>query len=208
VTRVRTLVLSQLIQRKLSLLFHLAQEAAKHQARSSSAPGARCEVSPPWRRAHAKPEGWVGWKNRLSPSGATHVVKGISSRVYLGPIIGYMAKELIFELIKTAIQPGTSLPGTKYIVKGLGERHGELALIYRIPNNTAPGKHYEKGIAKSEWEQAFQRLRATGEFSRQWFNINMSACAKSGPCQFLAIGAGFVLLAMAEKRRGAFVLRK
>ncbi len=114
---------------------------------------------------------------------------------------------MIFQQIKAAMKPGAFLPGTRYSVKGLGERHGEPAVVYRIPSNTARGKHSEKGVAESEWEQAYRQLMATGEFSRQWFNKNMGACAKAGPCQFLAIGAGFMLLEIANKKRGAFVLR-
>ena len=103
------------------------------------------------------------------------------------------------------IKHGTRLPGTRYTVKQLGKRRGERALIYRIPNNTGSGTHYEKGVTESEFETAYGQLVGTGEFSRRWFNANLRACAKD-PCNFIAIGAVFTLLGIAIRGHGKCTL--
>ncbi len=114
---------------------------------------------------------------------------------------------MIFQQVKSIAKSGTLLPGTNYTVKGLGKRRGETALVYRIPNNTGSGTHYEKGVTESEFEQAYGKLVGTGAFTRKWFNANLSACAKDGPCNFIAIGKTFVLLGIADSGRGKYTGR-
>ena len=83
-------------------------------------------------------------------------------------------------------------------VKGWGERRGEPALIYSIPNHQNPNATHHKGITQSEFEKAYQVLQRTGEFSRIWFNQYLPACAKEGGCNFTTIGGIFQLLSLAE----------
>jgi hypothetical protein len=111
---------------------------------------------------------------------------------------------MIFEQIKSTAKRGTLLPGTNYTVKGLGKRRGETALIYRVPSNIGPRRHYEKGVTQSEYERAYEQLVHTGEFSRKWFNDNLSSCAAEGPCNFIAIGKTFILLGIADSKRGKY----
>jgi hypothetical protein len=54
-----------------------------------------------------------------------------------------------------------------------------------------------KGISVSEWEQAYRRLCAAEEFTREWFNANMKCCSSNGPCSFTTIGGLFSLLGIA-----------
>ncbi len=112
----------------------------------------------------------------------------------------------IFHTIIAVVLPGMTLPGTRYTVKCVGQRHGERALVYRIPSNTPRRKPSEKGVSESEVEQAHTQLLAAGVFTRRWFLENMPECEKAGPCQFLAIGAVFVALGLAVQERGRFVL--
>ena len=114
---------------------------------------------------------------------------------------------MIFQRIK-GIASGTVLPGTSYTVKGLGKRRGATALIYRIPNRTGSGTHYEKGVTETEFDQAYKQLVNTGAFTRKWFNANLSACAKHGPCNFIAIGKMLVLLGVATPGRGKYTRRR
>jgi len=82
-------------------------------------------------------------------------------------------------------------------VKGWGKRNGQSALIYLIPNNSDPGKPYEKGITTEEWEQAYQRLLTAGEFTREWFVAHMPRCSREGTCNFTTIGGIFSLFDLA-----------
>lgn len=108
---------------------------------------------------------------------------------------------MIVEQIKRKVKPGTVIPLPKSPfdrkVKCWGKRRGKNALIYLIPNHKNPSKPSEKGINESEWEQAYQQIISNGDFSRQWFNGNMQACAKEGSCNFTAIGGIFELLDIA-----------
>jgi hypothetical protein len=117
--------------------------------------------------------------------------------------------ELFAELEKR-ITPGTIVPKPQakddFIVKGLGTRRGERALIYTIPNHKNPTKPYEKGITASEWERAFTQLRNTGDFSRGWFQRAMPACAKEGGCNFTTIGGILELLGYASYSHGTYQL--
>ena len=45
-----------------------------------------------------------------------------------------------------------------FIVKGWGNRRGEDALIYYIPNNKSPSKPYQKGITVSKFEKAYDEI--------------------------------------------------
>jgi hypothetical protein len=103
-----------------------------------------------------------------------------------------------FAQIKNALGPGTKIPRTNYVVKGFGERRGQAALVYLIPNSHAPSKPSEKGVNESEWQQAHDQLMQSGYFSRKWFNAAMSECAKGQPCNFSVIGSIFVWLGIAD----------
>ncbi len=110
--------------------------------------------------------------------------------------------------IKLMIKPGMVIPKpdakSDFIIKGWGKRRGEDALIYYIPNHRNPNKPYQKGIAVSEWEQAFHELMETGSFSREWFNEHMEPCMKEGTCNFTTIGGIFELLGLARYERGDY----
>jgi hypothetical protein len=116
---------------------------------------------------------------------------------------------VIFEKIR-AIPAGTALPGrTTYTVKGIGERRGQPALVYRIPRRPGSRTRSEKGVTAAEFEQAYKQLVETGEITRKWFKANMSACAKNEPCNFTVIGRVFVMLgeAVTASARGRFMRR-
>jgi hypothetical protein len=102
---------------------------------------------------------------------------------------------MIVDKIKAEIQPLMVIPKPKarnyFVVKDWGKRRGENALIYQIPNNKNPKKPYEKGINESEWTLAYNQLTGTGVFTREWFNENLSSCAKEGSCNFTTIGGIF-----------------
>jgi hypothetical protein len=113
----------------------------------------------------------------------------------------------IFQETVKAFPRGSKLPGTGYTIKGPGKRHGGEAIVYLVPNRKDPDKPFQKGFAASELRRAYQRLLSSGEFSRAWFESEMKECAKGAPCNFLAIGAAFVGLKLANKERGMFTLR-
>ncbi len=52
------------------------------------------------------------------------------------------------------LSPGTVIPKPEakdeFTVKGWGQRNGETALIYFIPNHSDPRKPHEKGITVGE----------------------------------------------------------
>lgn len=108
---------------------------------------------------------------------------------------------MIFQQI-SRISPGKTISGTKYTVKGTGQRRGEAALVYRIPSRTGK-RPSEKGITKSEFEKAHSQLVTKGRFTRKWFNANFVTAA-SEPCNFAAMGGVFVMLGIADYRRGEF----
>jgi len=109
---------------------------------------------------------------------------------------------MIVDKIKANIPPMTIIPKPKaksdFIVKGWGKRREENALIYKIPNNKNPKRPYEKGITESEWTLAYNQLKKTGDFTRDWFNENLPACAKEGSCNFTKIGGIFEKLELAK----------
>lgn len=107
-------------------------------------------------------------------------------------------EEDIVARIRKHVHAGTDIPkpytDEPHRVKGWGKRRKESALIYRIPNHKNPMKPHEKGITESEWRVAWERLFKAGQFSRNWFELNMPACNKEGGCNFTTIGGIFVLL--------------
>jgi len=115
---------------------------------------------------------------------------------------------VIVEQIRQEINSGMVIPKpdakADFVIKGWGKRRGEDALIYYIPNHRNPNKPYQKGIAVSEWEQAFNELMETGSFSREWFNEHMEPCMKEGTCNFTTIGGIFELLGIARYERGDY----
>jgi len=115
---------------------------------------------------------------------------------------------MILEQIEKIAKSGTVIPKpmakSDFVIKGWGKRRGEVALIYRIPNQKNPGFYYEKGIAKSEFEKAYQQILNNNNFSREWFNENLQGCAKEGDCNFTTIGGIFELLGLVEYKRGIY----
>jgi hypothetical protein len=94
-------------------------------------------------------------------------------------------------------------------IKGWGKRRNSPALIYLIPNHKTPEKPYQKGITEQELEDAYTELTASGEFTREWFNQNLTACAEEGPCNFTTIGGIFEILGVAQySDRGVYVKTK
>jgi len=105
---------------------------------------------------------------------------------------------MVFDEILRITSKGTVVPKPRargeYIIKRLGKRRGERALIYTIPSHKNPQKPYEKGVTVSEIQQAYAQLSASGTFTRQWFEKNLSECNAEGGCNFTTIGGLFVLL--------------
>ena len=101
-----------------------------------------------------------------------------------------------------SIKPGTVIPKPEakspFRVKGWGTRRGERALVYFIPNHNNASKPYEKGITLSEWKKAFERLVINGEFSKEWFEKDLAACAIEGGCNFTTIGGLFIHAGVAK----------
>jgi hypothetical protein len=95
-----------------------------------------------------------------------------------------------------------------FLIKGMGVRRGEDALIYTIPSHTGR-RPYEKGITLSEFSSAFSELNSSGELTRSWFNKNLQQCAKEGGCNFTSIGGVFEMLGLAiYAERGRYVSTK
>ncbi len=118
----------------------------------------------------------------------------------------------ILESIEQVATPSTVIPKPKarkdFTVKGWGQRRGERALIYNIPNHNNPYP-YRKGITESEWKMAHKQLSETGEFTREWFRSAMTDCNKEGGCNFTTIGGIFELLGIATyPGHGVYVYRK
>ncbi|EGQ7932288.1 hypothetical protein VCSRO25_3555 [Vibrio cholerae] len=101
-----------------------------------------------------------------------------------------------------ALEKGRVIPKPEakadFVIKGIGKRRGEDALIYRIPSHSEKAPYYEKGITISEFGLAHNQLLKTGQFTRSWFNENLSACAREGACNFTTIGGVFCMLGIAE----------
>lgn len=108
----------------------------------------------------------------------------------------------IIDRIKQSVQPGMSIPKpaakSDFVVKGWGNRRGEQALIYYIPNHSESNHPYQKGITLGEWLQAYDQILQNKQFTRKWFNEHMQGCAKEGGCNFTTIGGIFELLGVAK----------
>ena len=109
---------------------------------------------------------------------------------------------MIINSLLNIAAPGTIIPKPKakkdFIVKGIGIRRNEKALIYLIPNHKNPEKPHEKGITFSEFEKAYKNLIASGEFTHEWFNKNLSKCSQEGSCNYTTIGGLFELLKISK----------
>lgn len=109
---------------------------------------------------------------------------------------------MIFNKIMESIKPGTTIPKpaakSDFVIKGIGKRRGEQALIYYIPNSKTGLPTYEKGITISEFESAYLQLNKNGMITRTWFNTSLSACSAEGGCNFTTIGGIFELLGIAN----------
>jgi hypothetical protein len=118
---------------------------------------------------------------------------------------------MIVEQIKAIAKPGVVIPKPEaksdFIVKDWGKRRGEKALIYFVPNHRNPGRPNQKGVNISEWEKAYGRVMSGEDFSRQWFEKNMTACFEEGDCNFTTIGGIFQLLDLVDYKRGVYKLR-
>jgi len=112
--------------------------------------------------------------------------------------------------ISRVAPPGTVIPKPEakadFLVKGVGMRRGERAIIYTIPNQMDPDRPYEKGVTVSELERARRELLSSRKLTRQWFVENLPECNKEGSCNFTTIGGLFVLLGEAVyQKRGVYV---
>ena len=117
---------------------------------------------------------------------------------------------VIIDRIKLNIQPNMVIPkpeaNADFKVKGWGNRRGQEALIYLIPNHKQPTNPYQKGVTVNEFIAAHNELIKSGEFTRHWFNSKLPACAKEGGCNFTTIGGVFQLLGIATYGgRGTYV---
>src|SRR5580704_11883783 len=93
------------------------------------------------------------------------------------------------------IPPGTVIPKPAaredFVVKGLGRRAGQKALVYFIPSHKNPSKPFQKGVTLTEWASAFDQLTDEGKITREWFERNLTRCACEGGCNFTTIGGIF-----------------
>jgi hypothetical protein len=109
---------------------------------------------------------------------------------------------MITEKILQIAKSGTRIPkpnaNADFLIKGVGKRRNEDAIIYLIPNHQNPQKPYSKGITFSEFEKAYSELQSSGMFTREWFNKNLPECSKEGGCNFTTIGGIFELLNIAK----------
>lgn len=118
--------------------------------------------------------------------------------------------KMIIDRIRDEINSGDVIPkpsgAKKFLVKGWEERRGSQALIYTIPNRKIQEDSYQKNITMEEFETSYRQLEENGQFTRKWFNLNVSGCAKQGPCNFTTIGGIFELLSLAQySGRGVYV---
>jgi hypothetical protein len=112
-----------------------------------------------------------------------------------------MSKQELIQLIRT-LPPETVIPKPEahgdFVVKEMGRRADQDALIYKIPNHKTPSKPYQKGVTISEWESAYEHLVSTGKLTRQWFDVSLPRCGREGGCNFTTIGGIFSLLGIAR----------
>ena len=89
---------------------------------------------------------------------------------------------------------------------GWGCRRGERALVYSMPNHSKPDEPRKKRVTVNELRQAYERLVATGEFTRAWFKECMPDCNKEGSCNYTTIGGIFELVRVAKHSgRGVYL---
>ena len=94
---------------------------------------------------------------------------------------------------------------TPFVIKGIGMRRGENAVIYLIFSNGA--KPHEKGVTESELHASCGELTKSGRFTKTWFKQNLPGCDKEGGCNFIFIGGFFVRLGLAVYvERGCYVM--
>ena len=109
---------------------------------------------------------------------------------------------MIANRIRRVAPPGTEIPKPAarkpFRVKGWGQRRGEEALIYTIPNHREPRSPHEKGVTAGELDAAYAQLRSTGELTHRWFAKHLPKCAAEGSCNFTTIGGLFELLGVAS----------
>ena len=110
-----------------------------------------------------------------------------------------------FETILSAIEGlpiGTYIPKPKSSdsskVYGWGQRRGEKALVYAMPNHSKRERPHKKGVTVSELRQAYDQIATTGEFTRAWFNERMPDCSKEGACNYTTIGGVLELVGVAK----------
>src|SRR5262245_13586627 len=98
----------------------------------------------------------------------------------LSPETSREGEAKIVQRIRESVTPGQAIPKpaakSDFTVKGWGQRRGEEALIYLIPNHGNPERPYQKGITCGEFERAYQELQRSGELSRNWFKRNLAEC--------------------------------
>ena len=115
---------------------------------------------------------------------------------------------IIDDIIKIA-PPGKFIPKPEakenFIVKGIGMRRKERAIIYFVPNHNDPTKPYQKGINASELERSYSTLIKDGQFTLEWFKRHLPRCYAEGNCNFTTIGGFFELLKKAKyTKRGIY----
>jgi len=113
----------------------------------------------------------------------------------------HTAYDDLFARIVSSAPKGTVIPKPrtdKHIVKGLGCRRGELAIVYTIPNQHKPTQPSEKGVTKSEIEATYAELVRSGVVTRKWFTMNLPECYAEGPCNYTSIGGLLVLIGVAR----------
>ena len=117
----------------------------------------------------------------------------------------------IVSRIQAEIPEGACIPKPKtksYKIKGWAHRRNEPALVYFIPNRSNQAYPHEKGITETEFEEAYNQLCETGEFTREWFQLSLAKCAAEGDCNFTTIGGIFVLLDEASHSESGGYRRK
>ncbi|MGV0820357.1 hypothetical protein [Martelella sp. AMO21009] len=107
------------------------------------------------------------------------------------------------------LPPGTVIPKPEarspFMVKGIGTRRGEDALVYYIPNNKG-GRPHQKGVTFTEFSKAFAELTRSGMLTHAWANAHIPECVSNDSCNFTTIGGIFSLLGHARyDRRGVYV---
>lgn len=107
-------------------------------------------------------------------------------------------------LIKKIFSLRGNIQSSMQWIKGEGESRGEKALVYCIPNNKNPKKPTTKRVTKSEFIKAYKQLCENGEFTKPWFNNNIT-CKKDGGCNFIMMGNIFLEIGEATfYKRGVF----